>query len=91
MLRLPREAFDGEALKSFAAGPSMEIVTLEKHWLLTWSLSDSEDYDRFGRDAYSLSADVAGFQRGLELFMVQHSRRPTLVARLVKAGLCLRH
>jgi hypothetical protein len=48
MVRLPREAIDQKTLKAFCTGPHMEFEKLPEHWLLTWSLGDTEDYDRFG-------------------------------------------
>jgi len=48
MVRLPREAIDQKTLEAFCASPHLEFETLEEHWLLTWSLGDTEDYDRFG-------------------------------------------
>jgi hypothetical protein len=47
MLRLPREAIDGKTLKAFAFTPYLEVEKLPDHWLLTWSLGETEDYDRF--------------------------------------------
>lgn len=47
MLRLPGEAVDGKFLKEFAFTPYLAIEKLPDHWLLTWSLGETEDYDRF--------------------------------------------
>ncbi len=47
MLRLPREAIDQKILKAFCDNPHLEFEALPKHWLLTWSLEETEDYDRF--------------------------------------------
>ena len=47
MLRLPRDAIDQKTLKAFCNNPHLEFEALPKHWLLTWSLEESEDYDRF--------------------------------------------
>ncbi len=47
MLRLPREAIDQKTLKAFCDNPHLEFEALPKHWLLTWSLEEIEDYDRF--------------------------------------------
>lgn len=47
MLRLPKEAIDQKTLKAFCDGPHLEFKALPKHWLLTWSLDETEDYDRF--------------------------------------------
>lgn len=48
MVRLPKEAIDRETIKAFCSSPYLEFETLPEHWLLTWSLGDTEDYDRFG-------------------------------------------
>lgn len=53
MVRLPGAAVDGKALKAFKFKPYLEVEKLPDHWLLTWSLGETEDYDRFccGEDA----------------------------------------
>jgi hypothetical protein len=48
MVRLPREAIDQKTLKAFCTSPHLEFEKLPEHWLLTWSLGETEDYDRFG-------------------------------------------
>lgn len=48
MVRLPGEAIDQKTLKAFCTSPHLEFEKLPEHWLLTWSLEDTEDYDRFG-------------------------------------------
>lgn len=48
MVRLPREAIDQKTLKAFCTSPHLEFEKLQEHWLLTWSLGETEDYDRFG-------------------------------------------
>ena len=48
MVRLPREGIDQKTLKSFCTSPHLEFEKLPEHWLLTWSLGETEDYDRFG-------------------------------------------
>lgn len=48
MVRLPREAVDQKTLKAFCTSPHLEFEKLPEHWLLTWSLGETEDYDRFG-------------------------------------------
>ncbi len=47
MVRLPKEAMDGKALKAFMFSPYLEYEKLPGHWLLTWSLGEAGDYDRF--------------------------------------------
>lgn len=48
MVRLPREAIDQKTLKSFCTSPHLEFEKLPEHWLLTWSLGETENYDHFG-------------------------------------------
>ncbi|PNU20229.1 hypothetical protein C2E25_08570 [Geothermobacter hydrogeniphilus] len=48
MVRLPKEAIDQKTLKAFCTSPHLEFEKLPEHWLLTWSLGETEDYDRFG-------------------------------------------
>ncbi|RJX30499.1 MAG: hypothetical protein C4531_08880 [Desulfurivibrio sp.] len=48
MVRLPREAVDQKTLKAFCTSPHLEFEKLPEHWLLTWSLGETEDNDRFG-------------------------------------------
>ena len=48
MVRLPKEAIDQKTLKAFCTSPQLEFEKLPEHWLLTWSLGETEDYDRFG-------------------------------------------
>ncbi len=48
MVRLPREALDQKILQAFCTSPHLEFEKLPEHWLLTWSLGETENYDRFG-------------------------------------------
>lgn len=48
MVRLPRDAVDQKTLKAFCTSPHLEFEKLAEHWLLTWSLGETEDYDRVG-------------------------------------------
>lgn len=48
MVRLPKEVIDQKTLKAFCTSPHLEFEKLPEHWLLTWSLGETEDYDRFG-------------------------------------------
>jgi hypothetical protein len=48
MVRLPRETIDQKTLKAFCTSPNLEFEKFPEHWLLTWSLGETEDYDRFG-------------------------------------------
>ncbi len=47
-LKLPRDGIRTELLDAFASSEYLEVVKLPRHWLLTWSVFESEDYDRFG-------------------------------------------
>lgn len=48
MVRLPKEAIDQKILKTFCTSPHLEFEKFPDHWLLTWTLGETEDYDRFG-------------------------------------------
>lgn len=48
MVRLPREAIDQKTLKAFCTSSHLEFEKLPEHWLLTWSIGETEDCDRFG-------------------------------------------
>lgn len=50
MLRLPRSAFRKAEFQAFAARPSLAIDATDEHWIVAWSLDESEDYDRFAMD-----------------------------------------
>jgi hypothetical protein len=49
-LRVPLATFRKTALKSFAAGGALTIDASDAHWIIHWSLNESEDYDRFSMD-----------------------------------------
>jgi hypothetical protein len=48
MLKLPRECIEHKVLKVFSGNDYLHVEKLPEHWLLTWSVGESEDYDRFG-------------------------------------------
>lgn len=50
MLRLPIEALSNDAVKAMAVPYFLDIKANKTHWVITWSLESSEDYDRFGMD-----------------------------------------
>lgn len=58
-LRLPREVARGDELKSFANRSTLRIESSDTHWILDWTLDESEHYDRFGED------DGSGWMRRL--------------------------
>lgn len=50
MVRLPRDVIDQKALEAFCVSPHLEYEKLPDHWLLVWSLGETEDPDRFYDD-----------------------------------------
>lgn len=50
MVRLPIEALTRETAKAVAAPNLLEIKPTKTHWIITWSLEESENYDRFGME-----------------------------------------
>ena len=49
-LRLPLGTFRKAELKPFSAGGALTIEANCEHWIIDWSLDESEDYDRFGME-----------------------------------------
>lgn len=49
-LRLPLATFGKAELKPFAAKYALTIKATCGHWILDWTLDESEDYDRFSED-----------------------------------------
>lgn len=58
-LRVPLPTFHEAELKPFAAGHALTIEASDEHWVIDWSLDESEDYDRFGAE------DGSGWMRRL--------------------------
>lgn len=58
-LRVPLGTFPRGALKPFAARHSLAYKSTKTHWIIDWTLDDSEDYDRFAED------DGSGWMRRL--------------------------
>ena len=50
MVRLPIEALTRETAKALAAPYLLDIKPTKTHWIITWSLEESENYDRFGME-----------------------------------------
>lgn len=50
MLRLPLAALAGAQLQPFALGDAFSIRASGAHWLIDWSLDESENYERFASD-----------------------------------------
>jgi len=48
MLRLPIEALPEEMVKAMAVPYTLDIKAVKTHWIITWRLEESENYDRFG-------------------------------------------
>ena len=50
MVRLPMEALTKETAKSVAVPYLLDIKPTKTHLIITWSLEESENYDRFGME-----------------------------------------
>ena len=50
MVRLPMEALTRETAKAVAVPYLLDIKPTKDHWVITWSLEESENYDRFGME-----------------------------------------
>jgi hypothetical protein len=50
MVRLPIEALTKETAKTVAAPYLLDVKPAKTHWIITWSLEESENYDRFGME-----------------------------------------
>ena len=48
MVRLPMEALTRETAKAAAVPYLLDIKATKTHWIITWSLEESQNYDRFG-------------------------------------------
>lgn len=49
-VRLPIEVLTQETAKAVAAPYLLDIKPTKTHWIITWSLEESENYDRFGME-----------------------------------------
>jgi hypothetical protein len=49
-LRVPLSTFDKSELKPFTSRHALTIEANEAHWIISWSLDDSENHDRFELD-----------------------------------------
>jgi hypothetical protein len=49
-VRLPIDALAKETVEAMAVSYIMEIKATETHWIITWRLEESENYDRFGME-----------------------------------------
>ena len=50
MVRLPMEALTRETAKAATVPYLLDIKPTKTHWIITWSLEESENYDRFGME-----------------------------------------
>lgn len=50
MVRLPIEALDKKTAQAFAADYVLEFESSKTHWAVTFTLDESEDYERFGME-----------------------------------------
>ena len=50
MVRLPIDALSQEAVKAVVTPHFLDIKETRTHWIITWRLEESENYDRFGMD-----------------------------------------
>lgn len=49
-LRVPPATFPKTELETFLGGAALTIEASDEHWIIDWSLDESEDHDRFGMD-----------------------------------------
>jgi len=50
MVRLPIEALSKKTAEALAVPYMLDIKAIKTHWLITWHLEESENYDRFGME-----------------------------------------
>lgn len=58
-LRVPQAIFPKSELKPFATGQALTIKESDEHWIIDWSLDESENHERFGME------DGSGWMRRL--------------------------
>jgi hypothetical protein len=49
-LRLPIEALAKETVKAVGVPDMLDIEATKTHWIITWRLEESENYERFGME-----------------------------------------
>ena len=49
-VRVPIETISERVTEAMAVRHSLDFKATKTHWVITWSLSESEDYDRFGME-----------------------------------------
>lgn len=47
MVRLPIEVLEKEVIESTAVSYTLDFKATKTHWIITWNLEESENYDRF--------------------------------------------
>lgn len=83
VLRVPLDTFSKVELKPFAVRHSLAIEASESHWIIDWSLNESEDEDRFTMD------DGSGWMRRLAPLrdeLLRGDLRPLYLGWLAAAG-----
>ncbi len=50
MVRLPIEALSQKTAKAMAVNYMLDFKSTRTHWIITWCLEESENYDRFGME-----------------------------------------
>ena len=50
MVRVPIEAISEKTAEAMAVDGILDFEATETHWVITWSLHESENYDRFGME-----------------------------------------
>jgi hypothetical protein len=50
MLRLPIEVLNKEMVKTISIPYVLDFKAVNNHWIITWGLNESENYDRFGME-----------------------------------------
>ena len=50
MVRVPIEALSEKTAKAMAVRYILDFKATKTHWVITWSLNESENYDRFGME-----------------------------------------
>ena len=49
-LRVPKDAFDAEALRIFETESVFSVDSMKPHWLIKWDLGEGDNYDRFAEE-----------------------------------------
>jgi len=82
-LRVPLATFRKAELKPFAARHTLAVEAADEHWVIDWSLDESEDYDRFAME------DGSGWMRRLVPLrdeLLRGDLRPLYLGWLAAAG-----